>query len=417
MAIVNEVQVIYENILKNMFDGYALGEIIYNEKGEPIDFILLDVNPAFEEITELKKNNVLGKKIIETYKELNSKWLTIFGEVALKGQNVKFQLYSTLFNKLLRINISSPKKGDFIIILKDVTDYEYEREALEKHKILFQNAYDIIFYLNEEGNILLANKKAVDTYGYSFNELLNLNVKDLRYRSRSMTSLYENQMKASEDGGIVFESIHVKKDSSTFPVEISSKTVKVNGKKMRIHIIRDITERKEVERKIAYMANYDALTGIRNRSNIMEQLQIAIDDGIKNDEKFALIIFDIDKFKRINDTYGHQAGDKVLKHTTQVIQCVLRKTDLIGRFGGDEFIIIERFIDQKGDIINLIKRISHALEKPVNIGHQQIKINISMGISLFPEDADMTEFLINQADSAMYVAKKTEGYSYVFYQK
>lgn len=158
-----------------------------------------------------------------------------------------------------------------------------------------------------------------------------------------------------------------------------------------------------------YMANYDSLTGIANRCSIMNQLDRIMEISSRSKEKFALFVFDLDGFKSINDKYGHLIGDIALKHVVQAVQKVLRNTDFIGRFGGDEFLIIRQFIRDERDVEALADRIFKELKTPLLIDDNKIQINLSIGISIFPDYASNMEVLINQADSAMYEAKKREG--------
>lgn len=164
-----------------------------------------------------------------------------------------------------------------------------------------------------------------------------------------------------------------------------------------------------------YMANYDSLTGIANRANIMNQLARTIELSNRSKLKFALFVCDLDDFKKINDEYGHIIGDKALKYAAQAVRKVLRNTDSIGRFGGDEFLIIQQFIKDKSDIEVLIGRIFEELEVPVKINGIEIQIKLSIGVSIYPDDTSDFEALINQADRAMYEAKKREGSTFCFY--
>ncbi|MCB2298612.1 GGDEF domain-containing protein [Clostridium tagluense] len=166
-----------------------------------------------------------------------------------------------------------------------------------------------------------------------------------------------------------------------------------------------------------FSANFDALTGIANRANIMKQLIETKELCHRNKQKFALIIFDLDKFKRINDKYGHLVGDEALKYTAQTVQNAIRNTDFVGRFGGDEFIIAQKFIKNEGDVEIVINRIYKELEIPLIIGDKEILINISSGVSIFPDCASDIEILINQADSAMYEGKKRKGCTLNFFKK
>jgi len=289
---------------------------------------------------------------------------------------------------------------------------KFNSDLLKIHEFLFDNAYDIILYLSEDGYILAANKLAIKKYGYTYDELSSMNIQHLRHSS--MDSDYIDQMILSEYEGIVFEGVHVRKDGTTFPVEVSSKTITFDNNKFRIHIIRDTTERKKIESKILHLATYDTLTNIANRPNILSQLDKEIELSKITGNNTALMIFDLDKFKLINDTFGHPIGDLVLKYVAQTVKELLRTDDSIGRFGGDEFIIIQRNVRSKNDVTSLITRIFNIFESPTILENNSIEINISIGICLLSQ-AESRDQLIYQADSAMYEAKKNQGCSFKFY--
>jgi diguanylate cyclase (GGDEF)-like protein len=173
-------------------------------------------------------------------------------------------------------------------------------------------------------------------------------------------------------------------------------------------------KRSEINFKIA---NFDALTGAASRLNILNKITEAIIDHDINSHKFAILMIDVDKFKLVNDKYGHTAGDEVLKYLTQKITGCLRESDSIGRVGGDEFVILVRHIYIEADIEAMIGRIFEALKIPLVFNQQEIQNNLSIGISIFPDCSQNLDSLIDQADRAMYEAKKVEGSSYCFFDK
>ena len=164
------------------------------------------------------------------------------------------------------------------------------------------------------------------------------------------------------------------------------------------------------------LQRYDELTGIANRSNIMEQLARTIRVSERNKLKFALLVCDLDDFKRINDAYGHMVGDKALKHAAQSVFKVLRSTDSAGRFGGDEFMIIQQYIRERSDIEALVTRVFEEVKAPFKINGHEIQINLSIGVSIFPDNSTDMEVLISQADRAMYESKKMAGCACNYYE-
>lgn len=177
----------------------------------------------------------------------------------------------------------------------------------------------------------------------------------------------------------------------------------------------EIAEKKsEVNFKIA---NFDMLTGAASRLNILNKITEAIIECDIKLQKIGVLLIDVDKFKFVNDTYGHKAGDEVLKYLTQKINGCLRESDSIGRVGGDEFVILLRNIYTEADIEAMIGRIFEALKAPLVFNQQEIKNHLSIGISIFPDYSQNLDSLIEQADRAMYEAKKIEGSSYCFFDK
>lgn len=405
-----------DNYLESFFDcmceGFALHKIICDDQGNPIDYIFLEVNTAFQEITSLNKNDIIGKSVTEIFSDIDPSWIRAYGDVALAGKSVQFESYFKQLDKHFKISAFSPAMGQFITFFSDITEIKKAHELLKIHHILFNNAQDIILYVKKDGSIIDANMNAITTYGYTYKELTKMNIMHIRHSSTFKS--FEMEMAASDKNGIVFECIHVKKDGTSIPVEVSAKTTLVDNEHIRIHIVRDITERKVSEEKIKFLANYDSLTGIPNRGYLMSQLDLRIKQSKEFGTKFALMLFDIDKFKRINDVYGHDVGDIVLMNTAARVQKCVGDSGFLGRLGGDEFVIIVPIVNgnESYDIVHCILK---ELEKPLKLTDLALQISISIGIALFPEDAaDKANIMIN-ADKAMYLAKQEGGNGFRFF--
>ena len=181
-------------------------------------------------------------------------------------------------------------------------------------------------------------------------------------------------------------------------------------------IIRDISERKLMLDNLEYMANYDFLTNIYNRSALLVEFSSMIELAKKNNTKLAVLFFDVDKFKHINDTYGHAAGDLVLMEVAARINSLITKEDILGRMGGDEFLVVKSCVKNNDDLSNFINEVFNAFNKPLEIHGKTIMVNTSIGAALFPDDAQDRYSLINFSDDAMYQAKKIIGNSYKMYK-
>jgi len=183
----------------------------------------------------------------------------------------------------------------------------------------------------------------------------------------------------------------------------------------RVITLTDITDLKLIEDKLQYQANYDFLTGIANRSYYVERLNDALARAKRHDHKVALLQFDLDKFKQVNDTLGHAVGDQLLIHTASRIKRNLREIDLAARTGGDEFVaIIDQIVDQKEAIVSA-ERIVSELYQELEINGIQVDFSTSIGIAVFPDHADDADTLMQHADIACYQAKASGRNNYQLY--
>ncbi|MEC1525121.1 EAL domain-containing protein [Neobacillus niacini] len=170
-------------------------------------------------------------------------------------------------------------------------------------------------------------------------------------------------------------------------------------------------------RKMKHMAYHDVLSGLPNRRMFLERLTTAMDEAKRNQYKLAVIFIDLDRFKNINDTLGHEFGDLLLKHVTKEMAKNVRKIDTISRQGGDEFTVLFNRIRAEEDVIPLVERIRAIVAKPINIQGQELHVSMSIGIAFYPSDGQNTKELMKNADMAMYRAKEEGRNNYKFYSK
>lgn len=181
-------------------------------------------------------------------------------------------------------------------------------------------------------------------------------------------------------------------------------------------IFSDITERKRQEEKIHQLAYMDELTGLANRRMFFDRLQLALANAHRHNHTLAVLFLDLDLFKRINDTLGHQAGDQALKEVARRLQTTLREGESVARIGGDEFTILIPEVNGCKSLQILAQRIISQLERPVQLLQQEFFLTTSIGISLYPKDGHTAELLVKHADVAMYQAKSAGRNQYSFYQ-
>jgi diguanylate cyclase (GGDEF)-like protein/PAS domain S-box-containing protein len=189
-----------------------------------------------------------------------------------------------------------------------------------------------------------------------------------------------------------------------------------DGKPLRmIGTHADITERKAMEERMRHMAHYDPLTDLPNRALITDRLQQAVIKARRDETHMAVMFLDLDKFKPINDTLGHDVGDLVLKQVAQRLLASVRASDTVARIGGDEFVVLLPTIEQERDAIVVAEKILHVLNQPFAIAGNNLSISGSVGIASYPEHGDDEKLLLINADIAMYHAKKDGRNAYRFY--
>lgn len=173
-----------------------------------------------------------------------------------------------------------------------------------------------------------------------------------------------------------------------------------------VMIYEDVTQEKQAEAQMYHLAHYDALTNLPNRTLLSDRLQQALAFARRNNTCLALMFIDLDKFKQVNDTLGHDAGDVLLKEVAQRLQGVLRESDTVSRLGGDEFVVLLSVIERAQDALFTAEKILYALNQPFELFENEANISGSIGVSVYPEHGSSEKELIKHADMAMYYAKK-----------
>jgi diguanylate cyclase (GGDEF)-like protein/PAS domain S-box-containing protein len=277
---------------------------------------------------------------------------------------------------------------------------------------------DTIITIDERGVIETINPAAEKLFGYSVQELLGKNINMLmpepeRTQHNEYIAGYLQTGNANILG-MTRELAGQRKDGSVFPMEVAISEMVMGDSRYFIGILRDITERKEHMAQLEYQALHDALTGLPNRTLLADRLEQAIRTAKRERKQLALVIMDLDHFKEINDTLGHENGDRVLKDVAHRMKKVLRSSDTVARLGGDEFAVLLPSADL-AHASQLSAKLLYVLEQPFELEGHTFLMGASIGISLFPEHGSDVGTLMRRADVAMYVAKRTRR-GYVVYE-
>jgi diguanylate cyclase (GGDEF)-like protein/PAS domain S-box-containing protein len=278
---------------------------------------------------------------------------------------------------------------------------------------VFNTQSQSVFLCDEVGKIIRANKKGHETFGYSQGELIGRLLSDLCTPNIHLL-LKGNKHNASE-GRELKITTH---NGNTLWIELSSIDVSDQfNTHYRLLSLDDITGRKNHESQLSYLAHYDYLTKLPNRLFVQDRLGEMISGGQRYQREFAVVFVDLDKFKHINDMKGHEAGDAVLVEVGERLKSMIRRCDIVARFGGDEFVLLLNEVSQPEDFINLLDKLKYAINQPVVVNTQEYFVGASFGISMYPKDGDTPSDLLRKADTAMFKAKKAMKGSYEFYSE
>ena len=281
------------------------------------------------------------------------------------------------------------------------------RESEIKHRRLFESAGDAILVIDcASETVVDLNEKCAELLGLSGDGCADIPIGKLACFSERLSAQEvlaalreERQMKWPEwtwrrpDG----EPIHA---------EVIGNTYEAGGRLLAQCTLRDIRVRKEAEARVRYLALHDSLTGLPNRTMLMDRLQQAIGHARRHHEQIGLLLLDLDHFKHINDSLGHFIGDELLEQVARRLRSVLSEGDIAARLGGDEFVVVATGIDGAHEAEQLARRISENLLEPFLVQGRRLHAGASIGICLFPGDGDSPTALLQAADTAMYQAKK-----------
>ena len=306
-----------------------------------------------------------------------------------------------------------------------VTNLKQIKGDLEKSQSQLQaiihNAMDGIITISETGEILGFNPAAEQIFGYEQQDILGHNLNMLMPEPfKSEHDSYLNRYLQTGEAKIIGvcgrEVVAVRKNGEQFPMELSASEMVLGGMRYFVGIVRDITERKQAEEKIAHLAHYDFLTDLPNRALFLDSLEHAVSLAKRNKFKVAVLFLDLDGFKKVNDTLGHDAGDMLLRGVSRRLKETIRGSDTVARVGGDEFIFVLNEIGSDENAALTANKIITALSEPFELKGKQCHVGGSIGIALYPDGSKDPETLIKQADNAMYLAKQSGKNTYKFYR-
>ncbi len=295
------------------------------------------------------------------------------------------------------------------------------KRAEEKYRTIFEDAVVGIFQTTPDGRPISINRALAQIHGYESPEQFMAEVSNIGAELFVHPGRMNDLRRVAEEKGVVrdAEVELYRRDRTKKWVLANVRAVRDSGGNV-CHIegtIEDITERKRAEERVQFLAYYDALTGLPNRTLVQDRLGKALAGGRRRQEKIALLFLDLDRFKIINDSLGHSFGDLLLQDVAVRLKKWAREQDTVARIGGDEFLIIMTGIKDIPDVAVASERIMDAMNEEFTIQGRRFSISCSIGISIFPDHGADNETLIKNADAAMYCAKEDGRNSFRFFTK
>ena len=287
----------------------------------------------------------------------------------------------------------------------DITDRKKADEALRFSQFSIDRAPDPILWIDSNTTIIYANDAAEHKLGYSKEDLLSMRFMDIDCGFGSLACA--RRIRELRSGGsMVLESYHRTRDGVVFPVELSLNYLELEGRGFVCCMGRDITERKRAERELSHQAQHDQLTGLPNRRFFETRLDNCIEAARLTESCLAVLYFDLDGFKLINDTHGHSLGDNLLQQCVRRIQECVRETDILARMGGDEFTLIATGLEGRENAAVIAEKLLSSFSGSFIVDGHELLVTASLGISIFPSDGADANVLLQHADAAMYEAKR-----------
>jgi len=403
-------------ILNSLQDAYYRADI----EGR-----LIRVSPSVQRLLGYAPKQLLGTMMADLYvnpqeREIFLRQLEEQGgvienyETQLKHKNGSFVWVST------NAHYIRDKQGNPVGVegtARDISQLKAAEDLNSRFGRILDNSSNEIYVFDADTlHFTQVNRGARQNLGYSKRELERLTPLDLKpdYTWKGFTELLQ-PLYRGEQKQIILQTRHLRKDGTLYPVEVRLQLSQQESPPVFVAFIQDISERIQNEKQLQYLAHYDALTNLPNRVLFTDRLDQSLARARWHGRAVAVLFLDLDRFKIINDTLGHNVGDQALQALSERLKSCVREGDTVARLGGDEFAIVLEDIASADDVAPSARKVLDVLSQPFLLDKHEFIITTSIGISLFPLDGGNTHTLLKHADIAMYRAKEEGRNTYQFY--
>ncbi|MBL8483068.1 MAG: EAL domain-containing protein [Rhodocyclaceae bacterium] len=312
---------------------------------------------------------------------------------------------------------ATPSQPERVVgILQDVTERRRLDDQLRQAGVVFNTTAEAIFVTDAARRIVSVNPAFTAITGFSTSDAVGADVETLIHARRHSDPFYPRLAK-TEDGKWQGETYCRKKDGTVFPAWESLAVVRDADAQVSHYVcaFSDISAMRQAEDRLNHLAHHDQLTGLANRLLFADRMDHAIEQAQRKSTRCALLFLDLDDFKIVNDTLGHDAGDLLLKTIAARIKGAARASDTPARLGGDEFVVILDDVTHPEDAAILARKLLETVAEPVDLGSETVTVSTSMGIAIYPDDGGDRHELLKAADTAMYSAKQQGRNRYCFH--
>ncbi|MDA3907996.1 MAG: diguanylate cyclase, partial [Sulfurimonas sp.] len=397
---------------RTLFNESPIGLALTDLKGN-----LLDVNIAYLKLVGYTKDEILNLSYWDiTPKRYKSQEEEQLKKLFKDKQYGPFEKeYIQKDGNLVNVKLSGCliENGGVPYIwssIEDITENKRNEIALKEAALVFENTHEGIIITDINVNITRVNTQFTHITGYSSDEVIGLNPSLLQsgvhdkgfykniWKSIRTKDRWLGELKNRRKNGEYFANMQ------SFNA-INDENDVVSG---YVSVFSDISNRKKYEAKLLHLASHDSLTSLPNRVHFNDNLNQAIHTAKRNKSKIGILFLDLNSFKDINDTLGHEVGDHLLKEVAVRLKVCVREADTVARLGGDEFVIILEEIKNSEDAVEVSKKIIQKISEPFKTGKDTLIPSVSIGISIYPDHGENSHILVKCADKAMYVAKQKE---------
>lgn len=432
-------------LAKNQFNEYSepeiaqldtlpLGILITNLEGE-----ITYSNPAFQKLYATSASELLGTHWCEAIDERDradvpERWPE--SDDGRDSPTFEVRMVTGSGETIWTRHNLTPDKatGGRIHVIEDITAAKESEEAAkaarealsqerERARVTLESIGDAVISTDAEGQVTYLNAVAEELTGWSreaaFGEAFSrvFSVVDTD-TGKLVINPAERAMETLDIVEIPANCLLLRPDGSELAIEDSAAPIHDADGRLTgaVVVFRDRKMSRENTEKMAHLARHDSLTGLCNRVSFAEHFDQAINLARRHHKQVGLLFIDLDNFKQVNDSLGHKAGDRLLRDLSRKLASCVRNTDLVCRYGGDEFVVLLSEINKPRDAARVAAKIRTAAARPLQIQGQTVGLELSIGISLYPEDGDDLESLMHRADAAMYHAKFEGGHGYCFFE-